>query len=330
MSKTVTAKAHTNIALVKYWGKRDATLMLPQTGSISLTLDHFYTQTQVRFNDQLPTDQITFNGTRLAAPQAQRISTFLDLIRQQSGQTAAAEVVTTNHVPTSAGLASSASGFAALAAAASRAAGMTLTPTELSRLARRGSGSATRSIFGGFVEWHAGHDDQSSYAEPLQDPVDWDIQMIAVVLKKSPKPISSTAGMARVVATSPYYPAWIETTKHDLTAMRAAISARDLEAVGTIAERSAMRMHALNLSAEPAFTYFTADTLTAINTVKDLRARGINCYYTLDAGPNVKIICAGRDTTVITTALKQAFAAEQLIVAKPGPGITVTEDASIE
>ena len=325
MAKTVTAKAHTNIALVKYWGKKDAALMLPQNGSISLTLDHFYTQTSVTFDAQLTADQIYFNQQRLSASQAKRISRFLDIVRQQSGQSAYAKVQTENHVPTSAGLASSASGFAALAGAASRAAGLDLDATALSRLARRGSGSATRSIFGGFVEWHAGHDDSSSYAEVLQDPVNWDIQMIAVVLKASKKPISSTEGMARVVATSPYYPAWITTAEADLNRMRHAIAAHDLPTVGQIAETNAMRMHALNLSADPAFNYFTADTLTAIQAVTDLRSHGINCYYTLDAGPNVKIICAGQDTDVIMTRLQQHFDANQLIVAKPGPGITITE-----
>lgn len=325
MAKTVTAKAHTNIALVKYWGKKDAHLMLPQNGSISLTLDHFYTETSVTFDPQLNHDQVYFNDQLLQPAQSQRISRFLDLIRQRSGLHTPAAVRTMNHVPTSAGLASSASGFAALAAAGSCAAGMDLDATALSRLARRGSGSATRSVFGGFVEWHAGHDDQSSFAEVIQDPVDWDIQMIAVVLKATKKPISSTDGMARVVATSPYYPAWVETAETDLTRMRAAIAAKDLETVGTIAETNAMRMHALNLSAAPAFNYFTADTLTAIQAVTDLRAHGINCYYTLDAGPNVKIICAGHDTAVIKTALQQYFAPEQLIVAKPGPGITMTE-----
>jgi len=325
MSKLVTAKAHTNIALVKYWGKKDAHLMLPQNGSISLTLDHFYTETSVQFQPELTADQIYFDNQLIAPAKAARMTTFLDLIRQRSGQTNFATVRTTNHVPTSAGLASSASGFAALAAAGSRAAGLDLTPIELSRLARRGSGSATRSIFGGFAEWHAGHDDASSYAEPLQDPVDWDIQMIAVVLKATKKPISSTAGMARVVATSPYYPAWVQTANHDLDEMRKAILNKDLTSVGEIAETNAMRMHALNLSAKPAFNYFTADTLTAIKAVQDLRASGVNCYYTLDAGPNVKIICDGQDTPVITTALQRYFAAAQLIVAKPGPGISITE-----
>lgn len=325
MSKTIIAKAHTNIALVKYWGKKDPQLMLPQNGSISLTLDHFYTETSVRFDTHASQDQVIFNGQVLAAVKAQRISRFLDLIRAQSGETARAIVKTSNHVPTSAGLASSASGFAALAAAGSRAAGLDLSRSDLSRLARRGSGSATRSIFGGFVEWHAGHDDASSVAEPLQDPVDWDIQMIAVVLQASKKPISSTAGMQRVVATSPYYSAWVQTANNDLVAMRQAIANKDLTAVGTIAETNAMRMHALNLSAEPAFNYFTADTLTAIKTVQDLRANGINCYYTLDAGPNVKIICASKDTATITAALQHDFAATQLIIAKPGPGVTITE-----
>lgn len=298
--------------------------MLPQNGSISLTLDHFYTQTSVTFDEHLDTDQIYFNHQHLPTGKSARISQFLDLIRQRSGQTNYATVKTENHVPTSAGLASSASGFAALAGAASRAAGLQLDAADLSRLARRGSGSATRSIFGGFVEWHAGHDDQSSYAEVLQDPVDWDIQMIAVVLKAT-KSQSAQRTAWHGSSRHPLLSAWITTAETDLKRMRQAIADRDLTTVGQIAETNAMRMHALNLSAEPAFNYFTADTLTAIQAVNDLRSHGINCYYTLDAGPNVKIICAGQDTDTIMTGLQQHFDADQLIVAKPGPGITITE-----
>ena len=161
---TTYARAHTNIALIKYWGKANKQLMLPATSSISLTLNDFYTDTAVTFDPELNQDQLTLNH-QMQSPTA--VSRFLDHVRHLAQIDTRARVTSLNHVPTAAGLASSASAFAALALAASRAAGLNLTPTALSRLARRGSGSATRSIFGGAVIWHRGSDDQSSFAEPL-------------------------------------------------------------------------------------------------------------------------------------------------------------------
>lgn len=318
----VTARAHTNIALIKYWGKKDQALMLPQNSSLSLTLDHFYTDTQVEFQPALTADMITLDDQPVTGRGGQRIRNFLDLIRTQSGRTDFAKVTSWNHVPTAAGLASSASGFAALAAAASRAAGMRLDRPALSRLARRGSGSATRSIYGGFVEWQMGNDDQSSQAVPLTETVDWDIQMIAIVLDKKAKKISSSAGMARVVATSPYYPAWVQQTTQDLVDMKQAILSKNLELVGTIAEANAMKMHALNLSATPPFTYFEPESLIAMTMIQDLRNEGVSCYYTMDAGPNIKVICSAAETPTIIAKLGQHFDKRQLLVAKPGPGIT--------
>jgi diphosphomevalonate decarboxylase len=317
----VTARAHTNIALIKYWGKKDQQLMLPQNSSLSLTLDHFYTDTQVEFLPQLTADAITLDNQPVTGRGGQRIRDFLDLVRTQSGCTDFAKVVSWNHVPTAAGLASSASGFAALAAAASKAAGVQLDRPALSRLARRGSGSATRSIYGGFVEWQMGHDDLSSQAVPFTETVDWDIQMIAIVLDKKAKKISSSTGMARVVATSPYYPAWVQQTTQDLADMKQAILTKNLKLVGTIAEANAMKMHALNLSATPPFTYFEPESLVAMKMIEDLRNEGVSCYYTMDAGPNIKVICSAAETPTIIAKLGQHFDKQQLLVAKPGPGI---------
>lgn len=322
MGQSATARAHTNIALIKYWGKKDPALIIPYNSSLSMTLDHFYTDTTVTFSTDLSADQILFNEQPADVTTHHKMSRFIDLVRQRAHFNYKARIETTNHVPNAAGLASSASGYAALAAAASKAAGLTLDRQALSRLARRGSGSATRSIYGGFVEWQRGTNDNDSYALPFQESVDWDIQMIAIVLNDRQKAVASRAGMANVVATSPYYPTWVKTAEADMPKMRAAIIKKDINLVGQLAERSAMQMHATTLSATPPFTYFEPETLQAISIVQQLREQGISCYYTMDAGPNVKVICTSQETPQILTALTRYFAPEQLLVAKPGPGIS--------
>ncbi|MFC6261893.1 diphosphomevalonate decarboxylase [Levilactobacillus fujinensis] len=321
MNPAVTARAHTNIALVKYWGKADTDLIIPQTSSLSLTLDQFYTDTTVQFDDHLTADEIRVNDHLLSATAGQKVHKFLNLVREQTQRTSFARVTSVNHVPTAAGLASSASAFAALAGAASRAAGLNLDRTALSRLARRGSGSATRSIFGGFVEWQAGHDDASSFAKPLEEDVNWPIAMVALVLDAHRKKISSRQGMQTSVTTSPYYSAWKDVVAHDLVAIKPAILARDFITTGEILEANAMRMHALTLSSQPPYSYFNGDTLAAMQTVQQLRDTGIACYYTLDAGPNVKVFCQVADLPVITEHFAQQFGAQNVIVAHPGPGI---------
>ncbi|WP_143461990.1 diphosphomevalonate decarboxylase [Levilactobacillus enshiensis] len=321
MNPAVTARAHTNIALVKYWGKADTDLIIPQTSSLSLTLDQFYTDTTVQFDEHLAADEITVNHHLLSPIAGQKVHKILNLVREQTQRTSFARVTSINHVPTAAGLASSASAFAALAGAASRAAGLDLDRTALSRLARRGSGSATRSIFGGFVEWQAGHDDASSFAIPFEETVDWPIAMVALVLDARRKKVSSRQGMQNSVTTSPYYAAWKDVVAHDLAAIKPAIRAHDFTTTGEILEANAMRMHALTLSAQPPYSYFNGDTLVAMQTVQRLREAGIACYYTLDAGPNVKVFCQVADLPTITQHFAQQFGAQNVIVAHPGPGI---------
>ena len=318
-----TARAHTNIALIKYWGKRDQDLILPQTDSLSLTLDEFYTTTTVDFDDRLAADQVTIDGTVLDQQAARKVHHVLDLVRQQSGLTSPAWVTSTNHVPMAAGLASSASAFAALAGAASRAAGLDLDRRALSRLARRGSGSATRSIYGGLVEWRRGHDDATSYAQPIMEKVDFGLEMMAVMINTAKKKVSSRYGMQQSVTTSPYYQVWPAIVDHDMAAIKKAIDNRDVNAIGRIAEQNALRMHALTLSADPGFTYFTGETITAMNAIRALRDQGIPCYFTMDAGPNVKVIYDRQNRQPIHQALAAQFGADRLVVAKPGPGIQI-------
>lgn len=322
LKATAKARAHTNIALVKYWGKENQELIIPMNNSFSLTLDHFYTDTLVSFDESLTADEFILNGQ---VTQDQKLVNFMNLVRQKANLASFARIESVNHVPTSAGLASSASAYAALAKAASVAAGLDLTNRQLSCLARRGSGSACRSIYGGFVEWLKGQDDESSYAIPFMEQVDWDLQMIAVVVNNQAKKIGSRHGMQVVVETSPYYPAWVETTKKDIAAVKQAIIAKDIDQLGQIAEENAMKMHALNLSASPHFSYFEPDSLRVMELVAKLRTQGISCYYTLDAGPNIKIICLKEDTSKITHALEEIVSKDQLFIASPGPGVSLLD-----
>ncbi|WP_261805593.1 diphosphomevalonate decarboxylase [Lapidilactobacillus luobeiensis] len=321
-----TARAYTNIALIKYWGKRDSQQMLPWNSSLSLTLDQFYTETKVTFlpkRSQQQQDEFIFAG--VAQPISAKVTRVLSLIRQQADLTNFARIETDNHVPTSAGLASSASAFAALAAAGARAAGLTLDQRQLSILARHGSGSASRSIAGGFVVWHAGHDDQSSYAESLLPRVDFPIVVIAVLVDQRPKKVLSSTGMAQSVLTSPFYQAWVNTAEAGIETMTAAIKARDIPQIGALAEANAMQMHATTLSAVPPFTYFAPLTLRIWELVQAIRIKGLNCYLTLDAGPNPKLICARQDAERVIKALQKDEPQLRYTVCGPGPGVTYIE-----
>lgn len=318
-----TAKAHTNIALVKYWGKKDQELIIPQTDSLSLTLNEFYTTTTVSFDNHLTSDLVAIDQQTLSKQAAKKVIHVLDIVRQLSGIKAFARVESINHVPTAAGLASSASAFAALAGAASAAAGLNLSGRDLSRLARRGSGSATRSIYGGLVEWQKGTDDTSSFAQPILENVDFPIEMLAVLVDTKKKKVSSRSGMQSSVETSPYYDAWRQVVANDMIAIKQAIKAKDIDQIGHIAEENALRMHALTFSADPGFTYFNGETLTIIKAVEDLRNQGVNCYYTMDAGPNVKVLYDRGNRSKIVEELSNIVGPERLVVSQPGPGIKI-------
>ncbi len=328
-----TAIAGTNIALVKYWGKRDAALNLPAAGSLSLTLADLGSETTVRFAPEVADpdghDRVLFAGEPADARFAGRVQRFLDLVRDLAGIDLPAEVATRNTVPTAAGLASSAAGFAALALAASRAAGLVLPLPELSALARRGSGSAARSIFGGFVEMHAGAraDGSDAVARQIADERFWDIRLGVAITAAGEKAIGSTAAMDATARTSPYYPAWLATGPADLEEARVAVRERDLMRLGTVAERSATRMHACALAAEPHILYWNPATLAAIATVKELRRGGTAVYFTVDAGPHVKVLCAAADVPRVEAALAATPGVMRFLALAPGPGAQL-KDAS--
>ncbi|MES1171963.1 MAG: diphosphomevalonate decarboxylase [Bacteroidota bacterium] len=326
-----TAVAGTNIALVKYWGKRDVALNLPATGSLSLTLKEMGTRTTVRFGGQLVNeDRVRLNGREPDPQTCARVGAFLDLVRERAGIKARAEVITENSVPTAAGLASSASGFAALAMAASRAAGLALLPAQLSALARRGSGSAARSIFGGFVEMRAGvlADGTDAVAVSIPEGDGWPVRLVVAETAEGEKAIGSTAAMERTTRTSPYYEAWIDSVPRDIQEARAALNEHDLPRLGAIAERSALRMHACAMAADPPIVYWTPATLAAMDAVRALRRRGVEAYFTVDAGPHVKVLCHLDTVAEVQAAMAASPGVRATLVASPGRGARILHETT--
>ncbi|WP_099221651.1 diphosphomevalonate decarboxylase [Listeria costaricensis] len=318
-----TAVAHTNIALIKYWGKRDEKLILPANSSLSLTLDQFYTKTTVEWRTDLDADRFVLDGEEL---QDAKVTRFMEIIRKQFATQQYASIVSENHVPTAAGLASSASAFAALSAAATAALGYDLSNEELSKLARQGSGSASRSIYGDFAIWEKGAlaDGSDSFAHPLHSNLTKEIAMVVAVVSDKKKKVSSRVGMKSTVETSPFFTAWIERSAVDLEDMKRALSAGDFVKVGEIAERNAMRMHATTLGAEPPFTYFQPLSLEIMDIVREMRHNGIPAYFTMDAGPNVKVICLRKDEQQIQTRLKEIIS--QVYICHAGEGVKVVNE----
>jgi diphosphomevalonate decarboxylase len=323
-----TAIAHANIALVKYWGKRDETLNLPAAGSISITLRDLFTKTSVEFRENLKNDILILNGERANPKQESRSSKFLDLIRKMADTRIFAEITSENNFPTGAGLASSASGFAALAVAASHAAGLSLPPARLSELSRRGSGSAARSIFGGFVEMKKGEkaDGSDSVAFQLYDEHYWPLDMLILITSAAEKEIGSTEGMNLTAETSPYYRSWVTSSPADLEAMREAITWKDFQQLGEISEYSCFKMHGLALSARPGLLYWNQLTVTLIHEIRRLRRQGIPAYVTIDAGPQVKVICLPEYSEQIRQELSQIPGIGNIFKTSTGPGAKISKE----
>jgi diphosphomevalonate decarboxylase len=283
------AYAPVNIALIKYWGKRNSELNLPITDSLSVGLRTLGTQTRISICDGQ--DQITLNGLLLATdhPFSQRTSRYLDLFRTSPNM--GFVIDTQNDVPTGAGLASSASGYAALVLALDDLFNWQLDKTQLSVLARIGSGSASRSLWDGLVHWQAGKqaDGMDSYAVPLNQTLP-DLRIGLLTLSAKAKPISSRAGMKQTVEGLSLYPAWKAMVDAHLAQIIPAIAQGNIAQIGQIAEHNALAMHATMISAYPALCYWLPETLATLHTIWAAREAGLACWATLDAGPNVKLI----------------------------------------
>ncbi len=317
---TATALAHPNIAFIKYWGNRDEALRLPANGSISMNLDILDTRTTLEFlemSNALADDTLTINGKMITGAALQRVSAFLDLVRQMAGINARAEVTSESNFPTGAGIASSAAAFAALALAATNAAGLDLSEAELSRLARRGSGSACRSIPGGFVEWQVGTGDADSYAITIAPPEHWDLADCIAVLSSEHKPTGSTEGHA-LAGTSPLQAARVADAPRRLEICRNAIRQRDFAAFADIVELDSNMMHTVMMTSHPQLFYWQAGTLTVMQAVHEARAKGLPVCYTIDAGPNVHVITQGAEAHRVAELLHNIPGVQDVRMASVG------------
>lgn len=333
-------RAHSNIALIKYWGKRSQPLKTPLNNSISMTLDQLYTETEVNYRPELRSDHLFLNGERALPAMEQRVQQFMRVVRQTLDFQGFADIHSTNFFPTGAGLASSASAFAALTLAAVTARGLSLSTEALSRLARQGSGSACRSLLGGFAEWQAGEreDGFDSFAVPLASGTDgqpaWKPVMVVLVLTSAHKAVGSGDGMQRTVDTSPLYASWLDSIAVDLQDMRAGIRDQDFEKVGELMEHNALKMHATALAARPSVLYWEPSSVALIHHIQSLRQAGVPCYLTMDAGPNVKVLLPPVSSSLSTglSTEQQAQYIQQIVahpavsqyfVCQPGPAAHV-------
>jgi diphosphomevalonate decarboxylase len=284
-----TAIAHPNIAFIKYWGNRDDALRLPANGSISMNLAGLETRTSVGFLKSIQADTLSINGETITGAALQRVSAFLELVRQMAGINTFAQVTSQINFPTRAGIASSAAAFAALSLAAAQAAGLALDEAGLSRLARRGSGSACRSIPAGFVEWQMGRGEADSYAVSIAPPDHWPLVDCIAIVSSDPKSIGSTEGQA-LAGTSPLQAVRVADAPRRLELCRNSILKRDFEALAGVAELDSNMLHAVMMTSNPALFYWQAATLTVMQAVQSARAKGLPVCYTVDAGPNIHVI----------------------------------------
>jgi diphosphomevalonate decarboxylase len=314
---TATAFAHPNIALIKYWGNRDNDLRLPANGNLSMNLDGLFTRTTVTFSASLKADSLRIGVDPITGPGLERVSTFLDLVRQMAGINERAEVVSENNFPIGTGIASSASAFAALALAASKAAGITLTKRELSRLARRGSGSASRSIPGGFVEWHMGTNEKDSYAESIAPPEHWDLVDCVAVVSTGHKKTGSAEGHP-LAPTSPLQAARVADAPRRLDLCRKALMERNFDALASIIELDSDMMHAVMMTSKPSLFYWQPASITVMESVRAWRKNGIPVCYTVDAGPNVHVICPREQAAGVERSLRELPEVQDVLLAGVG------------
>ena len=320
-SLAATAIAHPNIAFIKYWGNQDDILHIPLNGSLSMNLAALTTTTSVEFRTDLRQDDVVIDG-RSASPAAlQRVSAFLDLIRiYMPEKNVKAIVISQNNFPMGAGIASSASAFAALAAAASRAAGLELEETALSRLARHGSGSACRSIPDGFVEWLPGRDDEDSYAVSIAAPTHWQLVDLIAVVNRAHKEVGSSAGHA-LAKTSPLQTARVADCPHRLAICRNAVLKKDFTAFAQVVELDSDLMHAVMQTSTPPLLYWEPTTVEIMKSVRAWRADGLQVCYTIDAGPNVHVICLQNDSARVESLLQQIAGVEAIYHSTAGSGV---------
>ncbi len=315
---TQTAFAHPNIAFIKYWGNRDDALRLPVNGSVSMNLAALRTKTSVTFRDDLKDgDVLTVNGQEVTGASLNRAAKFMDEVRRLSGEERFAEIVSENNFPMGAGIASSASAFAALALAGSAAAGLDLSERDCSRLARMGSGSACRSVPGGFCEWLYGSGDADSVSVSIAPAEHWDLTDLIAVISGEHKKVGSSAGHG-MAATSPYQSARVADAPARIEKCRTAILNKDFAALAEVSERDCLLMHAVMMTSTPPLLYWEPASIALVKGVKAWREEGIPCFCTLDAGPNVHILCPSETADEIRSRVERVPGVKDILSSGPG------------
>lgn len=318
MSRVARAVAHPNIALAKYWGKDSDERRMPAVPSLSVTLEGMQTTTEVTFDEALEGDILILNGESKLGRPAIRVSALLDRVRARASISSRAHVTTTNDFPTAAGLASSASAFAALSVAASDAAGLPVDLDELSDLARQSSVSAARSLHGGFVELPLGGAVDRLIATQVAPADHIALAVLVLVTHEGEKPISSTEAMRITRETSPYYEAWVRTAPDLFERIRMAVLEGDFPGLGRATEQSALRMHAVALASSSGLLYWNPATVAAIEAVRKLRSEGLNAYFTIDAGPHVKVLVPTSEVDSARSELEKVPGVIRTITTTPG------------
>jgi diphosphomevalonate decarboxylase len=322
-NRKATASANPNIAFIKYWGNRDELLRLPSNPSLSMNLAGLATVTTVEFVDGLIEDEVLIGGEAQTGTTKARVSAHLDHVRARGGMTLRARVESRSNFPAGAGIASSASAFAALTLAGAAAAGLALSESELSALARLGSGSAARSIPSGFVEWKMGDSPESSFAFSIAPPDYWALMDVVAVVSKSHKAVGSTGGHA-LASTSPLQAARIASAPERLRVCREALLARDFAALAEVVEADSNLMHAVMMTSTPPLYYWEPATLAIMKAVREWRAQGLPVCFTIDAGPNVHCLCLAEDTPEVERRLRALGVNEILTAAPGGPARLIT------
>ncbi len=326
-SRLATAIAHPNIALAKYWGKRGGRGNYPAVPSLSVTLAGLATRTTVTFDPALQRDELVLDGLEASHATLARTAGLLHAVRAHAGIASFARVTSANDFPTASGLASSASGFAALALAATHAAGLDWSAERVSDLARRASASAARSLFGGFVELAEGprapSGDELLAARQVAPPSHIDLAVLVCITTEAPKSVASTIGMLETQKKSPYWSAWRGEAARLCTCIREALERRDFHALGELSESSALAMHACAMAA--GVIYVSGSTLDVIARVRALRGEGIGAYATMDAGPHVKVLVQEKDVPSAKAKLGVLPAVNRILEARPGDGARICE-----
>jgi diphosphomevalonate decarboxylase len=315
MTAAVRVIAHANIALSKYWGKRSELDNVPATPSLSVTLGGMSTDTRLELRSDLSEDQLLLNGKPADAIALGRTRELLDRVRAEAGRNAFARIESTNNFPTASGLASSASGFAALALAAVRAFELDWNTERVADLARRSSASAARSMFGGYAELDGKVVRHVAPAEKLP------LVVLVCVTSEGPKHVSSTNGMKLTTAASPYFPAWLEVAPRIHERLLKALDAGDFTRLGGAAEESALAMHASAIAA--GVVYWTGATLEAMSAVRKLRDSGTSAFFTIDAGPHVKVLVRPEDAEAVAARMRSVPGVLRVLQTELGAGARV-------